>query len=587
MSSLAALEVLTGDMAFLPETPQPASPGKERSFVESSRRRPARLNEGDDLWSEVDESLRLTLERALRLAEQHRSATTLSALAQSFEATTDTQMAVDTAVDAMSMLRVSETEQLDDPLAARVAVEVMLRAGEFERVLDYSRTLPLSATTKVMIASALAASGRVGEAHELLDPIPSPGSDAVLGYVLLVEGRYREAVRKLRRAVHMAPDDANSAHNLSIAFFKLGSRRKALLSAMQARSSAPGREDISLHYFEMLLSEGEHDRVDGEIAKLISSGVVASSRLYITQARARLGSAGFSRAESLLERARNRAKDEGDLSTLVEVQSNLVRLRAANGKLERKLAVEELVDLNAAHPQNLATVINLAQATFLKSHAFFLRRAIDVFNQPISESRRAFIEYQLATLEGDVDSAAEKALEWLRLEPRSAEASSAALIALGIGCERWDEAAALAHDLLRFGARDASEVNNLAYVLSMSGAPDRAIEILEPIVGSDFVLKATLGLSFLASGNLAEGMKLYREAARQAEKQRGDSYCLMAFYQALVVRQLGILDRADASVVAALALSPVEMPSDWEDRPEFLRLHAVSTRNGFPWPLEL
>lgn len=166
-------------------------------------------------------------------------------------------------------------------------------------------------------------------------------------------------------------------------------------------------------------------------------------------------------------------------------------------------------------------------------------------------------------------------------------AAAAALVALGIGMERWDEALLVARDALAPLPPNPVLVNNAAYVLAMSGHPREAIELLKPIAGDDFVMNATLGLACLANGDLEEGMRLHRQTTDRAEKVDPIWRSLMTGYQALVVRQLGPLDSQSDSVIRALALVPFSLPSDWRDRPDFLRLWNVAERNGYGWPLAL
>jgi hypothetical protein len=58
----------------------------------------------------------------------------------------------------------------------------------------------------------------------------------------------------------------------------------------------------------------------------------------------------------------------------------------------------------------------------------------------------------------------------------------------------------------------------------------------------------------------------------------------MTTYQAIVVRQLGIDKRESPEKIAALALAPVPLPSDWKQYPEFLRLRNLCQKLGYHWP---
>lgn len=205
----------------------------------------------------------------------------------------------------------------------------------------------------------------------------------------------------------------------------------------------------------------------------------------------------------------------------------------------------------------------------------------------MSPARQAFVEYQLATLEGDNELAIEKSLQWLELEPSNTFAGSAALVALGIGSERWAEAAEVAETLLERRPEDPIQLNNLAYVFAMAGMPERSIKMLADHADESFVLKATLGLAYLASADVDRGMRLYRQAADEADERGDGNRSLMTLFQALVVRQLRILDSNDNRMVEALSLPPVAMPDDWRDRPEFLRVYGVAKSHDYPWPLSI
>jgi hypothetical protein len=153
--------------------------------------------------------------------------------------------------------------------------------------------------------------------------------------------------------------------------------------------------------------------------------------------------------------------------------------------------------------------------------------------------------------------------------------------------ERWQEAAEIATKSLARPGTDPSQLNNAAYVFAMAGMQKRAVDLLETVSGDDFVLKATLGLAYLASDQIDEGMKMYRQAADAADARGDGIRSLMTAYQALVARQLGLLESTDTTMISAISLPPVALPDDWEDRPEFLRLHSVALKNGYDWPLSI
>ncbi len=585
MGSLGAIEVLTADTSFGGEPTRPVLPGTGKTFAATTNGR--RSGRAESATASFEAGIELTLANAREQVKAVRSSTTLASLAHALETVGDLEQAAAIAREALELTSRSAVGRLLDPVGARVALEVLLRAGGADEAFSRAMELPIGPHALLMVGAALATMGRLDDARTLIDRADIPERDAVLGFLLTVEAKDDKAVPLLRSALRFAPDDADSAHNLSIGLWRLGSRRKAISAALQAVRSAPAREDIALHYFELLLIDQQFERVDREISLLLQAGVEASARMFITHARAKLGMREFARAHATLERAGVAAADEGDMATLAEVESNLIRLRASSDRISREDAFKRLVKLSVKYPKSNAVVANLAQVTYRKEHAASLRRAFDLLPDDLPAPRAAFIRFQLATLEGDNAAAADFAVEWFTSEPDNAYAISAALVALGIGAERWSEATRIASTALSNDRRDLRIVNNAAYVLAMAGNPSRAIEVLEALDDRDYVLDATLGLAYLAAGQVEAGMKKYRQAADDAEKQSSESRSLMTAYQALVLRQLHLLSSSDNGHIVATSLAPVPLPDDWRDSPEFLRLYSIAMRKGYDWPLSI
>ncbi|GIT79780.1 hypothetical protein LLS1_14490 [Leifsonia sp. LS1] len=587
MRAIGDLEIIAADTSFQADSPTPAQPGSKSSFVEAGGVPPARSDRSGTLDAQAQLAVDVTLMNARAQYERVPSSTTGASLAQALEASGQSDDAIAMAEQVLGLCARDASGALLDPAAARICLEMLIRLDLLDKAVEFSHQLPIDPHTQLVIGAAVVGTGDFAAARELIAGASVDGQDAVLGYLLVSEGNDAAAVAKLRAALRRAPDDADSAHNLSIALWRLGSRRKAIAAALQATRSAPGRVDVSLHYLELLLECKEFDQTKREVSRVLDRGVSPTSRLLIIQARAFLGQREFGRAEPLFARATQLAKAEADAGTLAEVQSNLARLRVVYGKVTNDEAIRQLVRLHDEHPAEDVVVANLAQVSVRKRHAAVLRNVFSQSAGIMSPARAAFVEYQLATLEGDNDLAIEKSLHWLELEPSNNFARSAALVALGIGSERWGEAAEIAQTLLEQGPSDPLELNNLAYIFAMAGMPERSIKLLADHADESFVLKATLGLAYLALADIDRGMKLYRQAADEADERGDGNRSLMTLFQALVVRQLGILDSNDNRVIEALSLPPVALPDDWRDRPEFLRVYGVVKSRNYPWPLSI
>jgi len=337
----------------------------------------------------------------------------------------------------------------------------------------------------------------------------------------------------------------------------------------------------------LLLEQGDTASVDTEVRSLKSSDVVEDAALLIIQARSVIEKGQLARAIPILRSAAEAAAREGDHATRGEVLGNLAALRYETNRISYDQAVKQLEDLLETFGDCDSVVVQYARLARTASQAPLLRTAVERISSTTSPLRHAYLRHQVAFLEGDNETAAQAASDWFEHEPGNPMAAASAIVALGIGDERWEEASIIARDALSRFPSNRTIVNNGAYVLAMSGQAGEAIELLRPIAGDDFVMNATLGLAHLAAGRVDEGMRLYREAADIAERIDPDWRSLMTAYQALVVRQLGLLASQSPMDIGALALAQFDPPNDWQNRPDFLRLWSVARRRGYGWPLAL
>lgn len=582
MGGIGSIATKEAQRSFATELPRPAAPISRTSSAAMTAHRSPLTTVSDRLARFVEEDFADTVRSATRAIDRARTPATLAGLAQALESIGDVQGASAAAIEALSLARDLARQGIPDVTTTRLATEVLLRSVDTDVALLHLRDVPLTGLVRLQIAGALASNGKLAEAKSYLNDDDEDGNAmryAIRGYIYLLEGRSQDAVGQLRRALRIAPYDANSALNLSIALSDLGSYRKALNAAKQARLASPGREDIVLHFLDLMMLSGDTDAAREELRNAQSSLFGDSARMLVVHARLSLMENRRDQALQYLSRAARRAEDGGDIETLLEVKSNAVRLRGA----DPELAFEELREMHRAFPSSDVVVANLAQLAWLKKHADPLDAAFADVASHTHPARVAFIKYQVATLRGDNVEAARFARKWLNLEPRNPSAITAALIAVGIGEESWGEAAEIVDRSRSIIANDSTGANNAAYVLAMAGRAQEAVDLISPFAEDSFVCKATLGLAYLALNEIDKGMRLYRQAADSVEKFDSDTRSLMTAYQALIVQQLGLSDY-DRQMIHALSLPPYPVPDDWADRPEFLRLHTVAERNGYRWP---
>jgi tetratricopeptide (TPR) repeat protein len=565
----------------------PARPGSESlSTLVTSKRHPSSSDQGES----IEQAAKVARDGARRAATSNPTSTTMAALAQSHAALDEREEAIEAARRAVELAFVSgghEGSALVDPVSLRLAAEVLLRFGETGDAYDALLRAPRTRSLRVMFATVAFQEGQVNLALEEIEDLSHPLAEAVKGYILATIGEYQKAIGHLRAALRDQPDDPDSLLNLSISLWHLGAKRKAIATALRATRVAPGRKDVSLHYMNLLLDRGEIAAVDAEIRSLKAHDVIEGADLLVVQARALIEKGQLDKAISILRLAADAAEREGDDATRGEVLGNLVVLRFNTRRITYEGAVQRLEELLEEFTACDSLVVAYAGFARTAGQARLLRSVVDRVSTTTSPLRLAYLRYQIAFLEGDNEAAAAAASDWFAHEPDNSMAAAAAIVALGIGVEQWKAASIVAREALARFPSDETIVNNAAYVLAMAGHAQEAIELLRPIAGDAFVMNATLGLAHLAAGSIDEGMRLYRQAADSAEKIDPIWRSLMTSYQALVVRQLGLLDSQPGSVIGALALAQFDPPADWRNRPDFLRLWGVAKRHGYGWPLAL
>jgi tetratricopeptide (TPR) repeat protein len=528
-------------------------------------------------------------DRALRRVGAAPTSTTLSALAQTHATLGEIDAAVAVAREAIDLsLRVSaDGATLVDPSSARIAAEVLLRCGDPQYAYDALARAPRIESLCLTFALLATVLGKNAEAEDALARFDGPMVASFRGYLHASKGDFQKAVHYLRRAVSEEPGDVTSLFNLSISLWQLGSIRKATLVALRATRIAPGRKDISQLYLELLLASKDVDRLAAEIATLNAMRFVPDAKFLEIQARTLVLKGEVNRAIPLLEKAAREAKREQDRFTEGTTRTNLIRFKYGLDRIDHDEALRQSIGLVSEFPDNAAVALTFAQIAYTGREAPILRSILSRLENDITAIQRAYLRHQLAVLEGDNDAAAKAAEEWFELEPKNPMAAVAAIIAIGIGEARWGEAVVVAEYALEQFPDNRLVINHAAYVLAMGGRAEEAIRLVEPVAEERFVLKATLGLAYLAHGDIAQGMRLYRDAADMAEEENPAWRSLMTAYQALVVRQLGLDKTLEPELIAALPLIPFDLPEDWRDQPDFLRLHAICIKNGYEWPLSL
>ncbi|MEZ0579300.1 tetratricopeptide repeat protein [Nocardioides sp. MH1] len=465
---------------------------------------------------------------------------------------------------------------------------LLARSGRQAEAAVLLRRVGPPEVLELTYASLLIDDERLQDAFDAITGANDPQADAMRGYILARQSETQRAVHYLRKALREAPEDADSVMNLASAYWRLGSRRKAINTALRAARLAPSRQDISVSYMTLLLEDNQPDRVLAELKRLRRAGVVDSARSLIVRCRAELAVGDAKKALTFLRRAVAAAENEGDTELRDEASANLRVLECSTSGQDRASTRRVALECVKDAPQNLAAVRQLAAHSARRHEAHDLQQAIANLGA-LPELARLDLEARLAYIRCDFEESLRVAERIVELDPMAADHCAMTVLLQGWHRGDWEAAARNASAWIKRAPFNDQLLNNAAYAMALGGMAAEALKVLDQHPeAEDFVPVATRGLAHLALGELDAGMRWYRRAAEIAHAVgAGDMLTLMALHQAAGLRKLGVTDVASEEFLAATSLPDTPLPADWDDQPGFVMIQQGCTREGWPWPPNL
>jgi hypothetical protein len=546
----------------------------------------------------IDESWRQRAElEALKMREAAErnpsSAAAWAQLANVERLCDNAEAAVNAARQTFLILKRSWIEdgaQAIDFAAGVIAARTLANLGDgplAESLIAELPHIPILTRVRAGIASDR---GAYREAVDLLSGDASIAASSMRGYLLLRMGETREAIPHLKRAWNSASGGADDALNLALAFWDLLSPDKAILYAKQASRLDPGRRDISYTLLHFLLAAGDIESARREIQKIKQKKYVEPPEFLFFQAQVALELDQWRRAKSLMKDALELAKTNGAKEQAAEIEGNIAYLEHRHEKTSQVDAKKKLMACLASAPRSLALVEFCSSLADRTTDVSFLETKVQELAEKYDERRLFEVRSRIAFLKCDFEATMRLAEAWLTHDPFDSRAPSLFLMVAGPLFGRWDESSSTAiRAIERFGV-DEWIVNNAAYALALGGHCERAEAAIESASINNYYVKATKGLVQLGRGRIGAGLRLYRDAAQDADREAdgGAARCLMTLHEGMAIRHFGLLDVAHVEEqVIAGALPPVALPDDWRTRPAFVLMERIAAGRGWPWPLSI
>lgn len=574
--------------------PEPSFPGERAAAEASIVRRPRSQGHGraTDPLGQWEIQAQDELKRAVALAEDlSESPIAHARCAQAYEQVGNIEAAVRSATRSLSLIgNHANSTRFSGTVFS--CIQLLLSYGKFDIARGFLSKLPKSPSLEILDAEILIQEGETEKASAILQEISgNPRAEALLGYIHLVNDAPDVALREFRRALSKMGNPDFSIHkNMAICYWKLGSFRKGITSARMATIAAPGRRDASRMLLDFLIDSGRTNDAKREIKRLQDEGFVEDSTLLLMQARLAAESGDHAKLRAFLSKARIKAQAEDNGRAYSTATANLKMIEFGNERATKKATLRELEELLHQYPSNGALFKMISDLCWRTTDLPLLQRSLDLLKSNGGGAAVvAMGEAMVANLGGRFLDAAERAREWMKLDPLDASAASIAITLHGHATEKWDEAAVLARQALSVTPRTEALVNSAAYALALGGDPRYAVRILRDFGTPTYVLQATLGLALLSVGDVASGLAEYRKAADLADRERDkfDSRALMTQHQAAGLLRLGIARPGLSVEIQAGALPHVNLPADWEENPAFTMLKWVADRNSWDWPLSI
>jgi Flp pilus assembly protein TadD len=469
-----------------------------------------------------------------------------------------------------------------DPAAEFVAVQVLRAGGATATAHDHVREAPKTDEVGRSFRARLAIEcGDLDKARLLVEDVTTFDGLFVGGWLAMQADDYPRAIALFRQATRIAGSTPDVLTNIGYSYAALGHLKHAIMATRKAQALAPHKRMISFNLVSFYLAAGDFAAATKALEPL--------QRVFPDDVEIALASAHISLrandrkgANRILQRARtSKSWATAPLMRRAELEANLALLRWFTGRhsldVARKIVLEQL----AATDYESLPMASLLPALL---PSFSDRALLEILLGRLEarHGARSLLSLRVheAILRQDAEAAVSLAVEWAQSEPFNPVAAGLAIQLLGDLAGDREKAIALGRDAVTRAPGDSLLLNNLAYVLALSGRTREARAVLSKVTAPDVspAVIATRGLTDLLSGDVAAGIAGYRRAGELAVEQGNDRVAQLATLNLDVA-----LRYVDPGILARLGIEvapEVEIPSSSEDDPGIWLLATRAEHDG-------
>jgi Flp pilus assembly protein TadD len=459
---------------------------------------------------------------------------------------------------------------------------VLRAGGAAEKARDHIRDAPKTDEVGRSFRARLAIEcGDLDKARLLVEDVTTFDGLFIGGWLAMRAAEYPRAIALFRQATRVAGPTPDVLTNAGYSYAALGHLQHAISATRQAQALAPHKRMIAFNLVSFYLAVGDYAAATRALAPLQQ---VFPDDVEIALALAHISLRASDRkgANKILQRARtSKSWATAPLVRRAELEANLALLRWFTGRHSLDAARKIVLDQLAVTDYESLPMASLLPALLPR---FSDRRLLGTLIGRLEAQHDAkallFLRVHDAILRRDAEAAVSLAVEWAQSEPFNPVAAGLAIQLLGDLAGDREKAIELGRDAVTRAPGDSLLLNNLAYVLALSGKTREARVVLGKVTTPDVspAVIATRGLIDLLSGDVSGGIAEYERAGELAVEQGKERVAQLAALNLDVA-----LRRVDPDILNRLEIEVTpqfEIPSSSEDDPGIWLLATRAEHDG-------
>jgi tetratricopeptide (TPR) repeat protein len=443
---------------------------------------------------------------------------------------------------------------IDDSATVHAAI-VLMSAGQVE---EAERGLRKVKNPSARFLSALCAAHRreFQTALDRLNGVKTYEGLALTGWLHLRSHEYTRAIRAFREALEEGPATPDVLMNLGYAHAALGSQRHAIRTATGATVLSPMDVAASANLVAFRLAIGDSAGARSESRRIASERPFDLSAAILEAQVLRL-TGSVKKGNSLLRSLRTDGRFwSASPVARADFTATLALLDRSEGRIKssdlRRILTRELE--RSDYKARFTAQLLLWQYT-RTSELTDIEHIIDRLSENQLRTDLHWAIAHRSMVVRDYTRALSENQEWARSEPFNLTAVSQVMCLLNDFKRDYSESIRVGMQFLRRCPNASMIWNNIAYAHALAGHLDEAREAISKAAPGSPYIAATQGLIAILGGSIADGERLYDDAAQEARSLNDEDLAALIIRRKFVALAEAGFTESQAGTPARTALA--------------------------------